>query len=118
MPLATITTVLETTNCSGKNDQPPEGSSAPPLKKKRGTSALLQDVTNNGIHRETRHSAARAKRAMVTKSHAYAPRGNPGHGGRVRHTNISEMAQPRMLLTSELHETLGGYIQRNVTYEI
>ena len=136
MPLAMVpvstdnfTTVPETTNHSFQN-KPPSGDSSAPFpharSKKRGISVLLQDVTNTGIHKEMRDSAARAKRCMVTKSHVYALRGNPGCKGKVLHTrpvSVSDMRKPGILkndkrLASDLFKTLGGYIQRNHSFEI
>ena len=121
------TTVFETTNGSFQNQaaEPP----APAHYRKRGISGLLQDITNTGEQKRTRRSAVRAKSAMESQTYAFAPHGNPQCGGKcggnMRQArpvsefvvHESEQLQDNSLIT-DIHESLGVYIQRNVSYEI
>ena len=75
MPLATVPAA--TTNGSFQNHPPPaEPADATPHGRKRGISALLEDVTNTG-HLECRRSALKAKRALKSQNSVQAARGNP-----------------------------------------
>ena len=88
------TSVLETTNGSFQNHQPPaEPPGAIPRGRKRGTSALLQDVTNTD-QLQSRISAAKAKRALKSQKCSQASRSNPGREGKLRHSKtVSTGAQ-------------------------
>ena len=112
---------------SFQNQPPPADPPASTSRsRKRGLSALLQDVTNTD-QMECRRSAVRAKRDLGSQSTVYAPRRNPKRGGKLRQTvSVGEVHEPAHLqqlvsdneLLSDVCESLGGYIQRNVSYEV
>ena len=71
----------------------------------------------------------RAKSAMEKQTHAFASRGNPHRGGEcggmrqaksVSETVVHETGQLQgsSSLGTDIHESLGGYIRRNVSYGI
>ena len=125
MPLATVPAA--TTNGSFQNHPPPEEPpDATPRGRKRGISALLEDVTNTG-HLD-RMSALKAKRALKSQNSVQAARGNPARGGKLRQgqtVSVAEHESVHLLklvhdrsLLGTVYSSLAGFIQRNVSFEV
>ena len=123
MPLATVPAA--TTNGSFQNHPPPaEPPDATPRGRKRGISALLEDVTNTG-HLECRRSALKAKKSQNS---VQAARGNPARGGKLRQGQTVSVAEHESVhlhklvhdksLLGTVHSSLAGFIQRNVSFEV
>ena len=72
----------DTATTGSFQNQPAAAVAAPPLKRKRGMSALLQDVTNleDCDCRTARHKAKSALQSLTTSA---ASRGNPIKGAKV-----------------------------------
>ena len=137
------TTVHQATTTGSFQNQPPVATqaatpaatqaatpAATSRSRKRGISALLQDITNT--QPESRRSALKAMRTIESQGCLSAPRGIPVQGSKVRHTtavpastNVSTntVLEPSLLLSDEsmvsnIADNLAAYTQRNVTYEV
>lgn len=121
-----LQTVLETTNGSSQN-QPPADTGPTSRTRKRGISALLQDISNGPIQLQCRRAGQQAKRMLESlQSSSYAPRGDPVQGAVKKHRNAEPVAAVKETLhqlrdkavSTSIAETLLSFTQRNATYEI
>ena len=116
----------DTATTGSFQNQPDAAVAAPPLKRKRGMSALLQDVTNleDSDCRTARHKAKSALQSLTTSA---ASRGNPIKGAKARHSEIDSIpSEPTTLrdamnsdaMVRNVSKRLDEYIQSNCTYEV
>lgn len=82
-----------TATTGSSQNQPDAAISVPPLKRKRGMSALQQDVTNSqdSDSRPAKQKAKTAKTAIQSMATTSAPRGNPTKGAKVRYTEVDSV---------------------------
>ena len=119
-------TVFATTNGSFENQLPAATTAGTSGVRKRGISALLQDITNVSDESQTRRACLRAKRNILRDSSRSTPRGNPAKGAKRRHETAHTMQEPttlsqlmgNMSATNKTLDNLQAYTQRNVSYEI
>ena len=120
MESGNVITQMKETNGSFQNQPLPSRCT-----RKRGISALLQDITNSCEQPMPRRSAVQVKKTMEIHSCTSAPHGNSAQGGKLRHTSMSrctgavhESFNLLQKINDNASEYLTSYTQRKVCFEV
>ena len=118
-------TVIATTNGSFQN-QP--STAATTRCRKRGISALLQDIGNLPDAVDSRGASKRARRDIKSQQQVCAPRGNAPQGAKARHSNPQDRVTSKsptlfqlkgdLSVFSKVAESLLTFIQRQIPHDV
>ena len=116
-----IMTVINSTNSSFQNYSTADAAAGPTASgtRKRGITALLQDVSNLVDQPRSRSAGQKARRTLQKQATLCAPQGNPAQGAATKHRSADPgySGKSPIAVSSNIANTLMAYIQRNIPYE-